>query len=498
MNDLTFKQQVLMPVLESIKRFGHRNAFFINKQYFTYQAFGECIASIRVAIRPIADVNIGLVANDDLETYASIWALWLEGKCYVPLHPGQPIERCRDIIAQVGMQHILDSGMETRYENIPVIMTKTLSGNQTAAEPEPPAECSDEALAYILFTSGSTGKPKGVTISRSNVAHFIHAFRKLGYQLDEHDRCLQMFDLTFDLSVQSYITPLLAGACVFTVPSTKLKYGAIFELIDEQNLTFALMVPSIIHHLHPYMDEINAPTMRYSLFCGEALPLEITQEWSKCIPNARIDNVYGPTEDTIYCTCYTYNREGSNKESSGVLCIGRAMEGTQTIIIDENTRIVPAGEKGELCLSGVQLTPGYWNNPEKNAEMFFMKNGVRYYRTGDLCSMDEAGDIMYHGRIDFQVKIQGYRIELGEIEHHARTFMNGKNAVAVAFQNTTGNTEIALFLENDGVNPEELNTYLRSKMPAYMMPSKQIAVERFPLNMNGKIDRNQLKVLLIN
>lgn len=493
--ELTFNEIILCPLLKVISTYGNQNAFFINEQFHTYNEFGERISCIRKEIESICEDIVGLVANDDLETYASIFALWMEGKCYVPLHPEQPIERCEDIIEQVGMRYILDSSRETRYQNKSVIMTKAINSYRVA-DMELPVECNDKSLAYILFTSGSTGRPKGVTISRSNIAHFIHAFWELGYQLDENDRCLQMFDLTFDLSVQSYLTPLLVGACVFTVPLTKLKYGSIFELIDEQDLTFALMVPSIIHHLRPYMDEINAPFMRYSLFCGEALPTEITREWSRCIPNARIDNVYGPTENTIYCTCYTYNRESDNKECNGVLCIGKAMKNTKAIIINESGQNVPAGEKGELCLSGAQLTPGYWNNQEKNIEMFFIKDGIRYYRTGDLCSMDETGDIMYHGRMDFQVKIQGYRIELGEIEHHARSFMNGKNAVAVAFQSPIGNMEIALFLENNNVNLNELNIYLRSKMPVYMIPSKLIIVDTFPLNMNGKIDRNQLKKLL--
>ena len=238
--------------------------------------------------------------------------------------------------------------------------------------------------------------------------------------------------------------------------------------------------------------------MKYSLFCGEALPLDETEDWSKSLPNARIDNVYGPTENTIYCTACTYNRNGTNKESNGVMSIGKAMEGTQTIIIDENRNIVPVGEKGELCLAGVQLTPGYWQNPEKNAEAFFEKDGTRFYRTGDLCAMDADGDILYHGRIDFQVKIQGYRIELGEIEHHAREFLAGANAVAVAFTNQAGSAEIALCIEDDKKDSASLLNYLKSKIPGYMIPSIIVYEAQFPLNVNGKIDRKALTKLAEN
>ena len=493
---MSFKDLVLYPVLNSISRFKERNAFYINGTFYTYNDLGKCISKIRSAIRNIPENNIALVANDDLETYASIWALWLEGKCYVPLHPEQPLERCQDIINQVDMHYILDSSDETRYNSGIVIMSQSLIYKGDDLEYED--KYSDENLAYILFTSGSTGKPKGVTLCRRNIAGFIEAFWALGYELDENDHCLQMFDLTFDLSVQSYIVPLLVGACAYTVPPTKLKYGAIFELIDEHALTFALMVPSIIHYLRPYMDEINAPSMKYSLFCGEALPLDETEDWSKSLPNARIDNVYGPTENTIYCTACTYNRNGTNKESNGVMSIGKAMEGTQTIIIDENRNIVPVGEKGELCLAGVQLTPGYWQNPEKNAEAFFEKDGTRFYRTGDLCAMDADGDILYHGRIDFQVKIQGYRIELGEIEHHAREFLAGANAVAVAFTNQAGSAEIALCIEDDKKDSASLLNYLKSKIPGYMIPSIIVYEPQFPLNVNGKIDRKALTKLAEN
>ena len=196
---MSFKDLVLYPVLNSISRFKERNAFFINGTFYTYNDLGKCISKIRSAVRHIPENNIALVANDDLETYASIWALWLEGKCYVPLHPEQPLERCQDIINQVDMHYILDSSDETRYNSGIVIMSQSLTYKGDDLEYED--KYSDEKLAYILFTSGSTGKPKGVTLCRRNIAGFIKAFWALGYKLDENDHCLQMFDLTFDLSV---------------------------------------------------------------------------------------------------------------------------------------------------------------------------------------------------------------------------------------------------------------------------------------------------------
>lgn len=271
---MTFNELIIKPFLHSLSELKENNAFFIENEFYTYSDLAIAISKIRKAVKTIPEKQIALVANNDLETYASIWALWLEGKCYVPLHPEHPFERCLDIISQVNIGYVLDSSETTRYDDFHVIRTRLLKFD--GLELNYSENISDEELAYILFTSGSTGKPKGVPICRRNVAGFIDAFNHLDIRLDEHDRCLQMFDLTFDLSVQSYIVPILAGACVYTISPLRIKYEAVFELLDEQNLTFALMVPSVIHYLRPYMQEIKAPTMRYSLFCGEALSLDDT------------------------------------------------------------------------------------------------------------------------------------------------------------------------------------------------------------------------------
>ncbi len=260
------------------------------------------------------------------------------------------------------------------------------------------------------------------------------------------------------------------------------------------------MAPSMLRYLRPYFGEINVPSMRYCILTAEASPVDLLKEWSGCISNAELYGFYGPTEATIYCTYYKFNKEVANKQLNGMVSIGRAMNGLSAVIVDEEKNILKANEKGELWISGDQLTPGYWNNPEKNKESFFeLKiNGapVRFYKTGDLCYIDDDGDIMYSGRLDFQAKIQGYRVELSEIEHHAREFIKGKNAIAVAFENKTGNTEIALFVEGELADTAALSAFLKSKMPYYMIPAKIITKEVFPLNTNGKTDRSMLKKLI--
>ena len=200
---MNFNNIVLEPLLFSLTQRHHCNAYCIKEEFFTYERLAQEVAKIRTLLAHVSDKNVGLVANDDIYTYASIYALWLEGKAYVPLHPGQPLERCLDIIQQVGMTVVLDSSKNTRYNDIPVVNTSLEAPKDYVLEAPKVAEESD--LAYILFTSGSTGRPKGVQIMRSNVAAFVDAFHSLGFIATPEDRCLQMFDLTFDMSVQSYL-----------------------------------------------------------------------------------------------------------------------------------------------------------------------------------------------------------------------------------------------------------------------------------------------------
>ncbi len=487
--------------IESILSHSKRNAFFIKDTFYTYLELAEVISGLRKGIRfnvRESEKNIGLIANDDIETYAAIIALWLEGKAYVPLSAETPGTRNENIINQAGLRTIIDSSENLLFPKLNVIESTKLP---KALIDLTPNDVSNHDLVYILFTSGTTGIPKGVPITRLNLNSFVDAFEDFGFDINQHDKCLQMFELTFDLSVMSYLVPLLKGGCIYTIPKGKVKYSYIFELMNEHGLTIGLMVPSILHYLRPYFNEINCPQIRYSLFCGEALPQGLTYEWSKCVPNAKILNVYGPTEDTIFCTHYTYQRDMDNKSHHGILSIGKAMKGTKTIIIDNNNNRVSTGETGELCLGGSQLTPGYWNNEEKNKEAFFYSDykgeNTKFYKTGDLCCSDDDGNIMYLGRLDNQIKVQGFRVELSEIEFFCKEYLDRINVVAIALTNRTGNIEIGLVIQSDEFKTDQLIHYLKMKIPPYMMPA-QIRFEKvFPLNINGKTDRKKLESLFI-
>jgi len=499
---MNFYDIVLSPILESIRRFPLRNAFCIDEVHYTYSQLGKCVSKVRTALRQSIYQNpkVGLVINDDLETYASIIALWLEGDSYVPLHPNWPLERCLDICEQVELDLVLDSSANSRYGGggIFVLNTKEIDNAPDCLELK--YDVSEDELAYILFTSGSTGKPKGVMLTRRNIAAFMDSFWKTGIEINEKDRCLQAFDLTFDVSVQSYLVALTRGACCYTIPQGQVKYIYASTLIEDHKITFGAMAPSMLRYLQPYFEEFDATSLKACILTAEACPLNLMEEWYKCATNTELYDFYGPTECTIYCTYYKLSKGGNNKTLNGIISIGKPLANCVGLILDESGDELPTGEKGELCIAGDQVTKGYWNNPEKNESSFFLKEvdgkQMRFYHTGDLCYKDADGDIMYSGRLDHQAKIQGFRVEMGEIEYHAREFLGGKNVVCLAFDNKDALTEIAMFIESKEFNPNEMLAYMRTKMPSYMIPTHIYYVPVFALNSNDKIDKNVLKSLI--
>ena len=495
-----FQKIILDQFILMVEKFGSNNALCINEKLYSYSDFAQVISKIRKALDLVETntTNIGLIANDDIETYASIFALWLEGLAYVPIHPHLPIERNAEILSQANIDLIISSSDNDLFSNLRTIKTNDLKFEELLLLPKP---TEDEAIAYILFTSGSTGKPKGVPITRKNLCAFIQSFLNVGFNIDQSDRCLQCFDLTFDVSVQSYLVPLIKGACIYTIPHNQIKYTYVYGLLEDHKLTFSVMTPSILRYLRPYFDELNIPSMKYCIITAEACPIDLVKELSICIPNAEIFDFYGPTEATIYCTYYKFNRNSFNKHLNGMSSIGKAMNGLTAIILDEKGNELGKNQKGELCISGSQLTTGYWMNPQRTKESFFEMEReasvCRFYKTGDICYIDDEEDILYAGRLDFQVKIQGYRIELGEIEYHAREYLKGQNTVAISFENKSGIVEIALFVEGILTDTGIIAGYLKSKLPYYMVPTRILVIKSFPLNSNGKIDRKLLKNLIL-
>lgn len=485
-------------ILNSFKKYSENNAFFIEGATYTYQQLSTYVDHIYASIEGKENKVIGIIAENKIETYASILAVLASGNTYVILHPDYPESRNQRIAGLAGIDLLLGSqAFQHKPLPLPQIRFLCTSEKREEAFETPLPKGKEDDNAYIIFTSGSTGEPKGVPISRKNLNAFYAAYTNLGWQLDETDRMLQMFELTFDVSVVSFLYPLTLGACVYTVGPDDVKYLKVFELLEDYGLTFAAVAPSLLQFMSSYFNEIHLPQLKYLVVTAEAANADLISRFRSCIPNAQIVNLYGPTEGTIYCTSYPIPLQAC-KQHNGMVAIGKPFKGIDCLITDDQGHPVPTGETGELWICGNQIMKGYWKNPEKSDQAIVRTEGGNvYYKTGDLCQMDAEGDIIYCGRKDFQIKIQGFRIELSEIEYVARKFYkNEHNVVVVPIYRDDNYCELHLVIECEAGDKQDLEAYLKSQLPTYMLPKHIHYLEHFPLSTSNKIDRKKIVELI--
>jgi D-alanine--poly(phosphoribitol) ligase subunit 1 len=504
----------LRSLLATLHQKRDRNAFCIHDVHYTYEelyrAVHSTIAQINATRQDDSRKNIAVMCTDDFGTYASLLAIWFSGCAYVPLGLHSPADRNLSILQDADVEVILSVLPigESTYPGYSILKPAIgkAPGNPTTGvasgeEISLPA-LDGSSLAYILFTSGSTGTPKGVPISLNSLDAFVNNFMGSPFKISEDDRCLQMFDLTFDVSISSFLVPLICGACVYTVPDHAIKYMHVLKLLQTYRLTSLQIVPSVVKLSMPLLKRLSFPWVKHCIFTGEATHAYLLEEWRKCIPDARMFNYYGPTEATIYCSFYECPRE-EVKTYHDLLAIGRQLGDSTLIIVDSGFDELPANEKGELLIAGDQLTLGYINNPAKWSEsvVSIPVNGsmTGFYRSGDLCYKDEEGDIYYCGRMDNQVKVQGFRVELNEIETLVRNKFSIENIV-VPFENEAGIVELILVIERqeDEAVIAKIKPFLKSKLPVYMIPGKLIQIESFPYGTSGKLSRQGVKEMILH
>lgn len=467
---------------QSFLRHKERICLTIDDQNYSYGDVLDISNHIRYQLQETDLQNIGIYLTDDVFMYASILALWFEGKTYVPIHPDFPLTKNLNIIQQADIDTIISSKEIKENFNLKIIDSQKTFETKILT----PKKSSFANNAYILFTSGSTGSPKGVPIQFSNLYYFSEAFYSAFGKITPEDVVLQMFELTFDLSVMSYLIPFLNGAKVVSLHKNETKFLQILDLLEANEITVALMVPSILNLMIPYLDPlVRNSSLRLNLFCGEALLVKQIEGWRSFVPNADIYNVYGPTENTIFCTFYKV--EDPIKDKNGIISIGKSMENSNLSFFDKDTK------EGELLLTGNLLTQSYWKNEEKTKELFINKNGEIFYKTGDWCLKDDDGDFFYTNRIDFQAKINGFRVELAEIEYFANQKLNNAISIAVVDKDQNDSDTLVLFINEMNVQNEEIISHLKNHLQDYCIPSKIIKLESFPVNTSGKIDRNELK-----
>ncbi|MGF7140986.1 amino acid adenylation domain-containing protein [Roseimarinus sediminis] len=485
----------LEQLCDNFETYAGHAAFHIEGSFYTYAELGARVSAVQQLLFGFPDEQyFGVVTRNRIDTYATIFALWLTGKTSVPISPKNPVSRNAGILKEMEIATLFDSSHDEvlQFDGIKSIATSHLKSERNEPVVIDVPLSSD---LYVLFTSGSTGQPKGVCISRANLDAFLKGFFACGYEFTPADRCIQVYELTFDASVQCYTFPLLVGATVYTIPDQGVRFLSIMKVLQSYQITFVKMTPSVIYYLEPYFRQISLPHLRYCLFGAEAFPADLVTKWEKCIPNAEIHNVYGPTEASINCSWYKWQRGRTNKVMNGIASIGSAFQNLKLMVIDDKLKPVPAGTKGELCVAGPQVTRGYWKRPEIDAQAFFEYNHLRFYRTGDLVMEDEDGDLLFIGRIDDQVQIDGHRIEPGEIAWHAIQ-QTGVKCVAMVTQRGALKGSIVLFVEDEKVETDKLQQSLAKVLPPYMVPGKIIVMEQLPLLSSGKTDRVQLEKMM--
>lgn len=495
---------MLEKIAEHLKTTSRQPALCIEGQMTSYGKLALRVVTIQRAIEAHALLPqsiVALWADNSVDTYASMLALLFAGHAYLPLNPTGPVGRNASVLAESGARIMLSTdaslcqAVADAAGAVKVLETARLDvGAGDPVMRDVPAS----ANSYLLFTSGSTGTPKGVPITRGNLDAFLESLFASGLSMGAQDRVLQMFDLTFDFSVMSCFAPWVVGASIYTTSTRELRLMSVLKLLTGSGITVAPMVPSALAFMRPFFEEINLHELRFSVFCGEALLEDITREWSGCTPNSRIINYYGPTEATVFCSYYEWT-PATSKSHNGALSIGRPMRHCEMAVISDHGEVLGDDVAGEICLAGAQLTVGYFNDPERNARAFLdlaVNGGVRrFYRTGDIGWRDAEGDYLFQGRADQQVKVNGFRIELGEIEHHARLIEGIGQVVVVVVPGGGGASELVLCVSQGSADHRLTESVLRTRLPAYMVPSRTMSFDALPLNANGKIDRPRLTVL---
>ncbi|MDX2388533.1 amino acid adenylation domain-containing protein [Streptomyces sp. DK15] len=457
----------------------------------------QLAAALRTGgVRPGDLVALHLDRTADLP--AALLAVLATGAAYLPLDPGYPAERLALVLRDSGAVLVLAD-----REPAPVVAAAAPAVLRlpapSAVDHHPAGITPDTApgpddVAYVLYTSGSTGRPKGVAVGHRALVNLLTSFAGL---LDSGPRhaWLGLTSLSFDISALEFYLPLITGGRLVLAPDGLAVDGpGLLALIAAEGVTHVQATPSGWRVMLTAGTGADVLTDVTGLAGGEALPLPLARELRA--RTARLFNVYGPTETTIWSTCAEIPAEPRQ------VGIGRPIANTRAYVVDERLRPTPLGIPGELLIGGDGVAHGYLGRPELTAERFvpdpFGPPGARLYRTGDRAVRTSDGELEFLGRIDDQVKIRGHRIELGEIESALLDHPALTQAAVAVHTEEDGEPFLAGYLvPTVGAPPPaptDLRDHLLRTLPAAMAPQRWLTMERLPLTPNGKLDRRALPV----
>ena len=506
-------------IYSAAKAYSNLTALKVKDRMISYSRLNRSallIASF-LSEKKISGENIGILGRRNYSAYVGILGTVYSGCAYVPINPKYPPAKIKDIIRDANIRILISSehdwealrdvlkhfdelefllipeGHVEQEGNINVVLNAELT---TVAAMDKPIASNPNSDVYIMFTSGSTGKPKGVEVSNTNLASFLSNMNRL-YDLEPGFRASQTFDLSFDPSVSDIFFTWMKGGTLCVLPEEELYCPS--EYIKREKINYWNSVPTIAG----FMKKLGAlkpnefPDLKYSTFCGEPLSKSIANSWRQAAPNSTVENIYGPTEATIYITRNIYYPEDSAKEYyNDIVPIGLVFHGHEVALVTDENEIAPNNEVGQLAIKGPQVTKGYLNDVEKTnmayVNMPWDDLGHVWYKTGDLAFYNDDGLLECIGRKDRQIKIAGRRIEIGEIEYCLRTYGGLENVVVVPHRDGNGVIEgvVAYVTARQSAQQvEKISRKCQEYLESIFFPKEFIYMENIPMTVSGKIDR---------
>jgi amino acid adenylation domain-containing protein len=480
----------------------------------------------RLGVRP--GCFAGLLDERGLDFLVALLAIFKAGGAYVPFEPAYPEDRLRYMLADSGVgvlvaragliagrREVLAACPELRAvvclgegaelpEMSPGLHAELFGPRAPLAPGEPSPALPGDARdpAYMLYTSGSTGLPKGAVVRHDGAVNHIWAQRE-ALALDSGLRFLQSAPSSSDISVWQLLAPLLLGGrTVIVDPETVSDPRRLLRVLREERVTLAELVPAVLRALIDHaaalpVEERALPGLHWMMATGEAVPVDLVNDWLALYPRIPVVNAYGPTEAADDVAQAVFDR----LLPAGVhtLPIGRPLANFSCHVVDRGLRLAPFGAPGELCIAGTGVGSGYWRNPEKTSlcfvpDPFARTPGAVLYRTGDLVRWRAGGGLEFLGRIDHQVKIRGFRVELGEVET-ALLSQDDVREAAVVIEQQEGDRRLFAYVAPEkgrNVDAGVLRDVLQQRLPAHMIPSAFVFLEALPRTPNGKIDRRAL------
>ncbi|MGV9839446.1 non-ribosomal peptide synthase/polyketide synthase [Nocardia niigatensis] len=447
------------------------------------------------------DDIVGVTAQRSIDMVVALHAVVAAGAAYVPVDPSHPADRIAHVLGTSAATLVLTVGGAElpALDGVRVVDVSELSesgaleelSDQPITDADRRGALRPDNLAYVLYTSGSTGLPKGVATSHRAITNQLRWLEER-YGVTHADRIMQRAPLAFDVSVWECFLPAMVGApLVIPRPGGHQDLDYLAGLMREFGVTIAEHVPSVLAALVAEGHGDALRSFRHLHTGGEALPVELLGKLRELVSGS-VHNAYGPTEAAIS----TIYHEFSDADPDFEVAIGRPNWNTRAYVLDARLRPVPTGVIGELYLAGAQLARGYQGRGGLTADRFvadpFGVPGARMYRTGDLVRWNRAGDLVYVGRNDFQVKLRGQRIELGEIEAALMAAPGVAHAVVLLARDTAGTDCLVGYVSGAGLDAETVLEHARTQLPSYMLPAHLAVLAEMPLTSVGKLDRNAL------